>query len=91
VIVDLAAELGGNCEATEPGEIVVKEGVTIVGLTNLAATMPAHASQMYSRNVHAFLANMLADGELAPDWEDEIVRETCVTRDGRVLKEPVGA
>jgi H+-translocating NAD(P) transhydrogenase subunit alpha len=91
VIVDLAAELGGNCEATEPGETVVREGVTIVGLTNLAATMPAHASQMYSRNVHAFLANMLADGELAPDWEDEIVRETCVTRDGKVLKESVGA
>jgi NAD(P) transhydrogenase subunit alpha len=91
VIVDLAAEMGGNCEATEPGETVVRNGVTIVGLTNLAATMPVHASQMYSRNVHAFLAPMLADGELSPDWDDQIVRETCVTRDGSVLKEPVSA
>ena len=91
VIVDLAAEMGGNCEATEPGRVVARDGVTIVGLTNVPATMPVHASQMYSRNVYAFLANMLADGELEPDFEDEIVRETCVARDGRVLKEPVGA
>ncbi len=90
VIVDLAAEAGGNCEATEPGETVVRDGVTIVGLTNVPATMPVHASQMYSRNVHAFLTPMLADGELRPDWDDEIVRETCVARDGRVLKEPTG-
>jgi NAD(P) transhydrogenase subunit alpha len=91
VIVDLAAEAGGNCEATEPGETVVRDGVTIVGLTNVPATMPVHASQMYSRNVHAFLTPMLADGELRPDWDDEIVRETCVVRDGRVLREPIGA
>jgi H+-translocating NAD(P) transhydrogenase subunit alpha len=91
VIVDLAAEAGGNCEATAPGETVVRDGVTIVGLTNVPATMPVHASQMYSRNVHAFLTPMLADGELRPDWDDEIVRETCVARDGRVLKEPVSA
>jgi NAD(P) transhydrogenase subunit alpha len=89
VIVDLAAEAGGNCEATEPGETVVRDGVTVVGLTNVPATMPVHASQMYSRNVHAFLTPMLADGELRPDWDDEIVRETCVARDGRVLREPV--
>jgi NAD(P) transhydrogenase subunit alpha len=87
VIVDLAAEMGGNCEATEPGEIVVRDDVTIVGLTNLPATMPAHASQMYSRNVLAFLTNMLEDGELRLDFEDEIVRETCVAHEGRVLKE----
>jgi H+-translocating NAD(P) transhydrogenase subunit alpha len=91
VIVDLAAEAGGNCEATEPGETVVRAGVTIVGLTNVPATMPVHASQMYSRNVHAFLTPMLADGELRPDWDDEIVRETCVARDGRVLREPLDA
>ncbi|HYY74931.1 MAG TPA: Re/Si-specific NAD(P)(+) transhydrogenase subunit alpha, partial [Gaiellaceae bacterium] len=91
VIVDLAAEAGGNCEATEPGETVVRDGVTIVGLTNVPATMPVHASQMYSRNVHAFLTPMLADGELRPDWDDEIVRETCVARDGHVLKEPLNA
>jgi NAD(P) transhydrogenase subunit alpha len=88
VVVDLAAEMGGNCEATVPGEIVVREGVTIVGLTNLPATMPVHASQMYSRNVLAFLTNMLADGELRLDFDDEIVREACVTHEGRVLKEP---
>jgi H+-translocating NAD(P) transhydrogenase subunit alpha len=88
VIVDLAAEMGGNCEATEPGEIVVRDGVTIVGLTNLPATMPQHASQMYSRNVLAFLANMLEEGELRLDFEDEIVRETCVAHEGHVLKEP---
>jgi proton-translocating NAD(P)+ transhydrogenase subunit alpha len=91
VVVDLAAEAGGNCEVTVPGEIVHQDGVTLVGLTNLAATMPVHASQMYSRNVYAFLANMLVDGELRPDFDDEIVRETCVARDGRVLKEPVSA
>jgi NAD(P) transhydrogenase subunit alpha len=91
VVVDLAAEQGGNCEATEPGETVVRDGVTIVGLTNLPATMPTHASQMYSRNVQSFLGNMLVDGKLALDFEDEIVRETCVTHEGRVLKEPAAA
>jgi H+-translocating NAD(P) transhydrogenase subunit alpha len=91
VIVDLAAEAGGNCELTEPGETVVKDGVTIVGETNLAATMPTHASQMYSRNVVTLLDHLLTDGELVLDFEDEITRETCITHDGRVLKEPVAA
>jgi H+-translocating NAD(P) transhydrogenase subunit alpha len=91
VIVDLAAEMGGNCELTEPGETVVRDGVTIVGDLNLPATMPLHASQMYSRNVTAFLAVLVRDGELALDFEDEIVRETCVTHEGRVLKEAVAA
>ena len=70
-----------------PGETVVREGVTIVGETNWPATMPLHASQMYSRNVASFLALLVREGELAPDWDDEIVRESAVTRDGRVLKE----
>jgi H+-translocating NAD(P) transhydrogenase subunit alpha len=91
VIVDLAAEMGGNCEETEPGETVRRGGVTIVGTLNLPASMPVHASQMYSRNVLAFLTNMLRDGSLALDFEDQIVRETCVTHDGRVLKEAVSA
>jgi NAD(P) transhydrogenase subunit alpha len=69
----------------------VHEGVTIVGETNLPSTMPFHASQMYSRNVSNFLALLVADGELVLDFEDEIVRETCVTHEGRVLKEPVAA
>jgi len=91
VVVDLAAEAGGNCEVTEPGSVVRRDGVSIVGVTNLPAAMPVHASQMYSRNVLAFLTNMLEDGELRPDFDDEIVRETCVAREGRVLKEPVTA
>ena len=91
VIIDLAAEMGGNCALTEPGETVVREGVTIVGETNMPSTMPLHASQMYSRNVASFLGLLIQDGELALPFDDEIVRETCVTHEGRVLKEPVAA
>jgi NAD(P) transhydrogenase subunit alpha len=80
VIVDLAAETGGNCELTRPGEEVVEHGVTIVGLTNLPATMPFHASQLYSRNVAALLAHLAPGGELALDWDDEITAGACVTR-----------
>ena len=88
MIVDLAAEAGGNCAATKPGETIVVDGVTIVGLTNLPATMPVHASQMYSRNVQAFLGLLVKDGALELDFEDEIVRETCVAHGGKVLREP---
>jgi NAD(P) transhydrogenase subunit alpha len=91
VIVDLAAEAGGNCGLTQPGETVVRDGVTIVGETNLPATMPIHASQMYSRNVWTLLDHLISEGELVLDFDDEITRETCVTHDGRVLKEPVTA
>jgi H+-translocating NAD(P) transhydrogenase subunit alpha len=91
VVVDLAAEAGGNAELTEPGATIVKDGVTIVGETNLPATMPFHASQMYSRNVFTLLDHLIENGELVLDFEDEITRETCVTHDGRVLKEPVPA
>lgn len=91
VIVDLAAEMGGNCAATVPGKTVVVDGVTVIGELNLPSTMPVHASQMYARNVLSFLMNMLKDGELVLDFEDEIVRETCITHDGRVLKEAVAA
>jgi NAD(P) transhydrogenase subunit alpha len=80
VIVDLAAEAGGNCELTEPGQEVVREGVTIVGLTNLPSSMPAHASQLYSRNVTALLQHLAPDGELKLDFEDEITAGACVTR-----------
>jgi NAD(P) transhydrogenase subunit alpha len=80
VIVDLAAEAGGNCELTEPGEEVVREGVTIVGLTNLAGTMPVHASQLYARNVTALLLHLAPEGELQLDFEDEITGTSCVTR-----------
>jgi H+-translocating NAD(P) transhydrogenase subunit alpha len=80
VIVDLAAETGGNCELTEPGDEVVREGVTIVGWTNLPSTMPAHASQLYSRNVTALVKHLAPEGELKLDFEDEITAGACVTR-----------
>jgi len=78
VIVDLAAETGGNCELTEPGQIVVREGVTIVGITNLPSTMPYHASMLYSRNVQALLLHLAPEGQLNLDWSDEITAGTCV-------------
>jgi H+-translocating NAD(P) transhydrogenase subunit alpha len=80
VIVDLAAEAGGNCELTAPGEEVVREGVTIVGLTDLASSMAHHASQLYSRNVAALLLHLAPEGELTLDFEDEITAGACVTR-----------
>ena len=80
VIVDLAAEAGGNCELTEPGEEVVREDVTLVGFTNLPSTMPFHASQLYARNVAALLNHLAPEGTLALDWDDEITAGACVTR-----------
>jgi NAD(P) transhydrogenase subunit alpha len=80
VIIDLAAESGGNCELTRPGEEIVESGVTIVGLTNIPATMPYHASQLYSRNVSALLQHLAPEGTLALDWDDEITAGACVTR-----------
>jgi H+-translocating NAD(P) transhydrogenase subunit alpha len=80
VIVDLAAEAGGNCELTTPGEEVVREGVTIVGLTDLPSTMAHHASQLYSRNVSALLLHLAPEGELKLDFDDEITAGACVTR-----------
>ena len=84
VVVDLAAEAGGNCELTEPGEEVVREGVMIVGPTNLPSTMPFHASQLYARNVFALLHHLAPQGTLALDWDDEITAGACVTRKQRV-------
>jgi proton-translocating NAD(P)+ transhydrogenase subunit alpha len=80
VIVDLAAEAGGNADATEPGEVVERDGVTLIGLTNLASTMPLHASQLYARNVSALLQHLAPEGQLALDWDDEITAVACVTR-----------
>ena len=84
-IVDLAAERGGNCELTQPGETVAINGVTILGPVNLASTVPYHASRMYARNLCAFLLYLAKDGELHLDPEDEIVRETMVTQGGEVV------
>ncbi len=84
VIVDLAAERGGNCELTKADETVVVHGVTILGPTNLPATVPYHASQMFSRNVVTFLQHLIKDGQVTYDMNDEITRETLVSRNGEV-------
>lgn len=89
VIVDLAAERGGNCEATKADEVVEIGGVTVLGPTNLPATVPYHASQMYAKNVSAFLLHLLKDGKLEVNREDEITRETLVTEGGEVVHERV--
>ncbi|GAB0106082.1 Re/Si-specific NAD(P)(+) transhydrogenase subunit alpha [Nocardia sp. JMUB6875] len=81
VIVDLAGETGGNCELTEPGKTVVRHGVTIASPLNLPATMPEHASELYSKNIAALLELMLKDGALAPDFEDQVLADSCVTRE----------
>jgi H+-translocating NAD(P) transhydrogenase subunit alpha len=85
IIVDLAAERGGNCEITEAGKTVVKHGVTIIGATNLAASVPYHASMMFARNVTAFLTHMTKDQKLNLNLEDEIIRETLLTRGGEIV------
>ena len=88
VIVDLAAETGGNCALTEPGKVVVKHGVTIVGTTNLPSTMPFDASVLYSRNVYTLLQLIAKDGTLVLDMNDEIVKGTTLTKDGAILHQP---
>jgi H+-translocating NAD(P) transhydrogenase subunit alpha len=85
VIVDLAAETGGNCELTEPGRVVIRDGVAIVGTLNLPSTMPLHASQMYARNITQLLELITQDGELALDFDDEIVADACITHEGRIV------
>jgi len=89
VIVDLAAEGGGNCELTHPGERIEIHGVTILGQMNLPSTIPYHASQMYARNVSAFLQNLVKDGELAVDLEDQVIRDTLLTHEGEVYSSRV--
>src|SRR5208282_2131281 len=89
VIMDLAAERGGNCELTRPGEKIVEHGVTIVGWFNLASSVPYNASQLYARNIGAFLAHLMQDGKLRLNPEDEIIRETLVTRDGQIVNQRV--
>ncbi len=88
VVVDLAADSGGNCELSVPGEDVAVGGVTVVGVTNPPAGMPTHASFLYARNIANFLGLLVKDGELAPDIGDEIVAGTCVVRDGTVVHGP---
>ena len=88
VIVDLAAEAGGNCELTEPDKVVVKHGVTLIGTTNLPASVPLHASQLYSRNLSSLLGVIVKDGNLNLDFEDEITRDACLTHEGKILHSP---
>jgi len=85
VIVDLAAERGGNCELTKTGEEILTNGVTIIGSFNLASTVPYHASQMYARNLTAFLTHLVKDGKLQLNTADEIIRETLLTHNGEIV------
>lgn len=87
VIVDLAAETGGNVEVTRAGETVLHDGVAVMGQLNLPSTMPVHASQMYAKNIQNLLALLIKDGAFAPDYEDEIVKGTVITRGGEVVHE----
>lgn len=88
VIVDLAAEGGGNCELTRPGETVEHNGVIIHGPLNVPSQVPLHASEMYAKNLLNFLTPMLQDGEFKPDWDDEIVAGSVLTHDGAIKHEP---
>jgi NAD(P) transhydrogenase subunit alpha len=85
VILDLAAERGGNCELTRAGESSVQHGVTIIGPINLASGVPYHASQMYARNLTSFLNNLVKDGKVRPPESDDIIRETLLTQGGEVV------
>jgi NAD(P) transhydrogenase subunit alpha len=89
VILDLAAERGGNCELTVPGETVVRHGVTIIGRINVSSGVPYHASQMYARNITAFLLHLVKDGKLEMNLTDEITRDTLLTRDGEIVNSRV--
>jgi NAD(P) transhydrogenase subunit alpha len=91
VIVDLAAEQGGNCALTEPEKEVVRHGVLIIGPTNLPGTMPFHASEMYARTVTNFLAHLLQDGRLDLDLEDALTRGPLVTHRGEIVHEAIKA
>jgi NAD(P) transhydrogenase subunit alpha len=88
VIVDLAAETGGNCELTEPGKTVVKHGVTIHGPLNIASGMPFHASEMYAKNLFNLVSPFIKDGVLALDFEDDVLKGCVYTKDGQVMHEP---
>ena len=85
VIVDLAAERGGNCELTHPGEIATEHGVTIIGLFNLASSVPYHASQMFAKNLTTFLLHIIKDGKLKLDTQDEIIRDSLLTDGGEIV------
>jgi NAD(P) transhydrogenase subunit alpha len=89
MVIDLAGATGGNCALTKADEIVERNGVTVIAPTNLAATVPVHASQLYSRNVTAFLTPIIKDGQLQIDMNDDVVGPSCVTHDGQVVNKRV--
>ncbi len=89
VIVDLAAERGGNCELTQAGQQVSHNGVTILGPLNLPSEVPQHASQMYAKNISTFLLNLVKDKQIVINLEDEIIRDTLIARDGQVVNPKV--
>jgi len=88
VIVDLAAESGGNCELTQPGETIEHNGVVIAGPLNIPSSFPVPASEMYAKNLYNFLSPMIKDGALNLDWNDEVIAKSALTRDGQVCHEP---
>jgi proton-translocating NAD(P)+ transhydrogenase subunit alpha len=88
VVVDVAAEQGGNCELTRPGEVLVHQGVKIIGAVNLAADLAYNASEMYARNLLNFLKPAIAKGELAIDWSDEVFAQSCLVSGGEIRHEP---
>jgi len=91
MVIDLAGATGGNCALTKADETVERNGVTIIAPTNLAATVPVHASQLYSRNVTAFLSPIIKDGQLQIDMNDDVVGPSCVTHDGQVVNKRVAS
>ncbi len=88
VIIDLAAEGGGNCEVTEPGKPIEHNGVVVYGPLNVPSELPVHASEMYSRNLLNFLTPMIEDGEFRPDFDDEVIADSTLTRDGEIKHAP---
>ena len=91
IVIDLAGSTGGNCALSQADETVERDGVTIVAPTNLAATVPVHASQLYSRNVTSFLSLLIKDGQLQIDMKDDVVGPSCVTHNGEVVNQRVAA
>lgn len=88
VIIDLASEGGGNCEVTEPGRQIVHAGTIVYGPLNVASELPVHASEMYAKNLLNFLSPMIEDGEFKPDWNDEVIADSTLTRDGEIRHAP---
>ncbi|HKJ10279.1 MAG TPA: NAD(P)(+) transhydrogenase (Re/Si-specific) subunit alpha, partial [Gammaproteobacteria bacterium] len=88
VLIDLAAEGGGNCELTEPGEQIEHQGVIIYGPLNVPSQLAVHASEMYAKNLLNFLTPMIKEGDFVPDWEDQVIADSVLTRDGEIRHEP---